>query len=255
MPVGRWVRRMADSVLLTCWPPAPPARRVSIFEVRLVDRDVDLLGLGKHRDGRRRGVDASRRLGVRDALHAVHAGLEFELGEGAASLDLGDDLLEAADRAFARRDHLDLPLVERRIALVHAEQVAGEQRGLVAAGPGADFQNHVALVHRVLRDQRDADLLRERGAFFLQRRLLGFGERAHLRIGRGVGEHRVEIGDLALRGAVGRDRLHQRLQLGELARQPHIGVALGTGGELGLDRLEARHQRIELLFGQVHRRR
>ena len=23
MPVGRWVRRTAESVLLTCWPPAP----------------------------------------------------------------------------------------------------------------------------------------------------------------------------------------------------------------------------------------
>ncbi len=31
MPVGRCVRRMADSVLLTCWPPAPCARIVSIF--------------------------------------------------------------------------------------------------------------------------------------------------------------------------------------------------------------------------------
>ena len=25
-PVGRWVMRTADSVLLTCWPPAPEAR-------------------------------------------------------------------------------------------------------------------------------------------------------------------------------------------------------------------------------------
>ena len=29
MPVGRWVRRTAESVLLTCWPPAPLARYVS----------------------------------------------------------------------------------------------------------------------------------------------------------------------------------------------------------------------------------
>ena len=160
-------------------------------------------------------------------------------------------------RAFARRDHLDLPAVAwRRIALVHAEQVAGEQRGLVAAGAGADFQDHVALVHRVLRDQREADLLRERVALFLERRLLGFGERAHLGIGRGVGEHRVEIGDLALRRPVGRDGRHQRLQLGELARQLHIGVAVGAGREVGLDRLEAGHQRVELGLGQRdgHRR-
>jgi hypothetical protein len=29
MPVGMWVRRTAESVLLTCWPPAPPERKVS----------------------------------------------------------------------------------------------------------------------------------------------------------------------------------------------------------------------------------
>ena len=26
MPVGKWVMRTADDVLLTCWPPAPLAR-------------------------------------------------------------------------------------------------------------------------------------------------------------------------------------------------------------------------------------
>ena len=30
IPVGRWVRRTAESVLLTCWPPAPDDRYVSI---------------------------------------------------------------------------------------------------------------------------------------------------------------------------------------------------------------------------------
>src|SRR2546421_6999038 len=30
MPVGRWVMRMAESVLLTFWPPAPEARKVSM---------------------------------------------------------------------------------------------------------------------------------------------------------------------------------------------------------------------------------
>ena len=32
MPVGMWVIRIADSVLLTCWPPAPCDRMVSIFK-------------------------------------------------------------------------------------------------------------------------------------------------------------------------------------------------------------------------------
>ena len=29
MPVGKWVKRTAESVLLTCWPPFPPERYVS----------------------------------------------------------------------------------------------------------------------------------------------------------------------------------------------------------------------------------
>ena len=30
-PLGRWMRRTADDVLLMCWPPAPEARKTSIF--------------------------------------------------------------------------------------------------------------------------------------------------------------------------------------------------------------------------------
>ena len=30
MPLGMWVMRIADSVLLTCWPPAPADRMVSM---------------------------------------------------------------------------------------------------------------------------------------------------------------------------------------------------------------------------------
>ncbi len=30
-PVGTWVMRTADSVLLTCWPPAPEERYTSVF--------------------------------------------------------------------------------------------------------------------------------------------------------------------------------------------------------------------------------
>ncbi len=137
------------------------------------------------------------RLGVGNALHAVDARLEFQLGEGAAAAHLGDDLLVAADRAFAGGDHLDLPALLGGIALVHPEQMAGEQRGLVAAGPGADLENDVALVHRVLRQQRQADLLLERGAARFERGLLARRERAHLGIGRRIVQHRLEAGDLA----------------------------------------------------------
>src|SRR5690606_13525982 len=67
------------------------------LEVVLVDLDVDLLGLGQHGDGGGRGMDPAARLGHRDALHPVHAALEFKAAVGTAAADLEDDLLIAAD--------------------------------------------------------------------------------------------------------------------------------------------------------------
>src|ERR1700680_157310 len=91
------------------------------------------------------------RLCVGHALHPVHAGFEFQLCKCAAATHFGDDFLEATHGAFAGGDHLDLPALQACKTLIHPEQVAGEQSGLVAAGAGADFQHHVALVHGVLR--------------------------------------------------------------------------------------------------------
>ena len=79
--------RTAESVVLTRL--AAGARRaVDVdLQVLLVDLDVDLLGLGHHRDRRGRGVDAALRLGLGDALHAVRAALELEDRVGAVALD------------------------------------------------------------------------------------------------------------------------------------------------------------------------
>ena len=131
--------------------------------------------------------------------------------------DLGDDFLVAAHVAFAAPTNLDLPAVLGGVALVHAEQIAREQGRFVAAGAGPDFQDDVALIHRILRDEGEPDFMCERLAPCRQRRLFGLGERAHLGIGRSVGQHRVEIGNLALDALKGLDRLDDRLKFGELA--------------------------------------
>src|SRR5450631_3266878 len=131
------------------------------LQIVFVNLDVNLFHLGQYRDGGSRRVDAAGGFGVGYALHAVHAGFEFELGEHATSAHFGDDFLEAAFGAFADRHDFRLPALQGGVAFVHAEQVAGEQRGLVAAGAGADFQDGVVIVHRVFRDQRKLDLLFE----------------------------------------------------------------------------------------------
>ena len=104
MPLGMCVMRIADSVLLTCWPPAPPERMVSIL------RSSSLIAMSTSSTSGSTATVAAEvwmrpvRLGVGHALHAVHAGLELQLGEGAAAADFGDDFLVAAHGAFAGGD-------------------------------------------------------------------------------------------------------------------------------------------------------
>ena len=65
------------------------------------------------------------------------------------------------------------------VAGVHAEEVGREERGLVAAGAGADLEDRVLLVVRVLGDEQQPDLrfelralLREASSISLARELL-----------------------------------------------------------------------------------
>ena len=95
-PVGRWVIRTAESVVLTDWPPGPDERLTSIRRsLLLVDLDLDLVGLGHHDDRRGRGVDPAGRLGRRHALDAMDAALELEAAVRAVAGDLDDRLLDA----------------------------------------------------------------------------------------------------------------------------------------------------------------
>ena len=48
-------------------------------DIFVADLDIDILGLRQDGDRRRRRMDAPLRLRIRHALHAVHAGFEFQL--------------------------------------------------------------------------------------------------------------------------------------------------------------------------------
>ena len=78
MPVGRWVIRTAESVVLTPWPPGPGDAVDVDPQVVGVDLDLGLLDLGHHQDAGRGGVDPALGLGDRHALDPVHAALELE---------------------------------------------------------------------------------------------------------------------------------------------------------------------------------
>ncbi len=196
--------RIADSVLLTCWPAGAARAHGVDLEVGLVDDEIRFLREGQDRDGRGGGVDAPLRFGRRHALDPMHAALELEPGEHAAAGNLGDDFLVAAGRPLAHRQHLDLPALRLRIFDIHAEEIAGEESRFVAAGPGAHLENRVALVGRVLRQQRDADRLRHLLGLGLGGGEFGARHRAHLGVEIGIPQHGGEIRPLLLLGAPGR---------------------------------------------------
>ncbi len=207
---------------------------------------VDRVRLGQHGNGAGRGVDAPLRLGLGHALHAVAARLEFEPRVGALAADARDHFLVAAQLRGALGHDLDLPAPALGIARVHAEQVAGEERRLVAAGAGAHLEEQVALVVRVLGQQLLLQLrleLLHRRARALQ---LLLGVALHRRVGRQVpGLLRV-----ALRLAEALVQVDQAGQLGVLARQPpelvHVARRL-LGGEQAIELFQPPDQAVELV--------
>ena len=52
------------------------------------------------------------------------------------------------------------------VARVHPEQLAGEERGFLAAGAGANFEQHVLVVVGIARRQQQLELLFQRGLRF-----------------------------------------------------------------------------------------
>jgi hypothetical protein len=104
--------------------------------------------------------------------------------------------LVAAVLAGALAQHLDAPALALGVARVHAEQVAGEDRGFVTAGAGADFEKDVRLVARIARDQQLRELRGLRVDPLLEGAELVFGQRAQLRVG--FREHRMRRRALGL---------------------------------------------------------
>ena len=177
------------------------------------------------------------------------------IAQGAEDLVAGDfenHLLHPAERAWAGFERLDLEAVGLGEARVHAVEVGGEKRGLVAAGAGAEFHDGVAVLIRVGREQRVlhgglglGDALFERGDF---RR----GHLGHLGV--------VAARQLQVFGQLGAGLLQQRpagdqlLEPGvfaqDLPRLPRIVVEIG-GGNLSFEFAKAVGLASEE-WGEVH---
>src|SRR5262249_58902200 len=102
--------------------------------------------------------------------------------ERAATGDAADDLLVAAVFAGRLAQDLGREPLRFRVAGVHAVEIAGEDRGLVAAGAGAHLEEDVLVVARILRQQQAAQLLLLAAARALEARDLLLTARARDRV-------------------------------------------------------------------------
>ena len=217
------------------------------LEVLVVDVDLDLVGLGQHGDGGRRRVDPALALGDRHPLHPVRPALVLHVGPHAVAAEAEDDLVEPAEASSPtpRGTSSFHPLAGGE-ALVHAEEVAGEEVGLLAALGAADLDDDAAVVVRVLRQQQQLELR-------LQPLDVGLGGRASARaksrsspvvsssISRAVVEVAVAAAQL---GGLGDHRLELLVAPGHVGVAGLVGEDLGVG-EPGLDLAELLLQLVE----------
>ena len=133
-------------------PPCPAGTHSRDFKVVRVDLDIDFFGFGEYGDGRSGGVDAPLGFGRGHALHAVHATLKFEILVGVLSRHLKNNLLKPTHVGRAGAHDFDPPTTCFRVAAIHAEQIAGEDVGLIAAGAPTDFHDGVPAVGGIGRD-------------------------------------------------------------------------------------------------------
>ncbi len=139
------------------------------------------------------------------------------------------------------------------VAHVHAQQVAREDRRLVAAGAGADLEEDVAVVVRILRQQQPLQVGFQRldaaagGVDLLLR------ERLHVR----VGQHFLRARELGAGAVVLVEARHHGLDLGPFA--PHRAEAVHVARrflarESAVDLLEPAGELLELaVHGRFHR--
>ena len=184
-----------------------------------------------------------------DALHAVRTALVLEATPRLVTLDDERDVAEAAVLRRLLLEDLELQAAALGEALVHAEEIAGPEVGLLATLGALDLHDHVPTLVRVAWQEQFPDLLGERvGARFLLADLR-LQVVAHVGVDL-VGEHLTCLGDVLLRGAPQPVRIHERLELGvpptRIARGPAITCRVDPG-QVGFQPLELNLEIVELL--------
>jgi hypothetical protein len=132
---------------------------------------------------------------------------------------------------------------------VHREEVAGEERRLVAAGAGANFEDGALLVRRVLRQEHQAQFACGLLDLLLRERPLLFREAAHLRIHGGIVDHGLEAAEVLELRLIGTDRADHGIELRELAGEGHKGFGFRPGIQGRGDDVVARQDGVQAFGG------
>jgi hypothetical protein len=180
------------------------------------------------------------------ALHPVAAGLEAQPTEDLVAHHAQHHFLEAAEFALAGAHDLAAPAGPLGMARVHAQQVAGEERRFVAAGAGADLEEGVARVLRVLGQQQALQLVLERAQLGLGAGDLFPGHLGHI----GVVQHLARGRQVRLALQVALVAARHLRHLGMLARDAsvlrHVGHDV-LAREQEVQLAEALRKALELL--------
>ena len=133
------------------------------------------------------------------------------------------------------------------IALIHAEEIAREERSLLAAGAGTHFQDRAFLVREILRQQLHLELAIELLDLLSENVELLLRKRRHRVVRGGIVDNLLQLIPLALGFAQRSDDGDDRIQLGELARQAHICFLVRTRRKRRLHAFPACDKLVELL--------
>ena len=80
----------------------------------------------------------------------MHAALVFQPRINTLAFDDGNDFFQTSNRRLRSGEYFHLPTLGFRVACVHPKHFGGKQSGFVAAGAGANFQDDIFFVVRIL---------------------------------------------------------------------------------------------------------
>lgn len=148
-------------------------------------------------------MDPPLRFRGRDTLHAMTTGFKFQPTIHTIAADFSNDLFITTMFTLTGAHDFHTPATGFRVAAVHAEQIASKQRGFIAAGSGAHFEEGVAFVIRIFWQQKNLKLLFQLLAFlfrfaqFILRHLTHFWIVEHHLCGFDIFLHLLPVGETA----------------------------------------------------------